>query len=133
MDTLSSLVDRSSDNISRSRALVAVSRGLVARTRRARWPRFSGGSDAVDPTTRADGTARAARTAEKLRLGGLPPAEGVLAWRWVGAGMGRACDGCADRIARTERELEAQLAGTLVFRFHVDCFAAWSNVEADGH
>src|SRR6266850_8098377 len=129
MERLAGLLVRSRDNVTRSTALLAVTRRLVSQSLRLRWPRFSGGSDGVEPHAPSDHATRCARTTERTRRGALPAAVGVLRWRWVGPGMGMDCDGCRERIDRAERELEVEVSSTLVFRFHVGCFAVWSEFK----
>ena len=129
MERLASLLVRSRDNVVRSTSLLAAARTLVSQSRRLRRPRVSGGSDGVEPVTPSDHATRGARTTERTRRGTLPAAVGLLRWRWVGPGMGMDCDGCRERIDRAERELEVEVSSTLVFRFHVGCFSAWSEFK----
>ncbi len=78
----------------------------------------------------SDHASRSARTTQRTRRGALPAAVGLLRWRWVGPGTGMDCDGCGERMDRAERQLEVEVSNTLVFRFHVGCFTAWSELKA---
>jgi hypothetical protein len=74
--------------------------------------------------------ARWARTVEKTRQGGLPAP--FAAMPHIGAGSGQACSGCGDCIAATEREFETRYANALTFRFHSECYRAWTAFRRGG-
>jgi hypothetical protein len=79
-------------------------------------------------TTLPDRESRTARTIANTRQGALPvPLDGKL---WVGHGSGKACSGCGDSINPIEREFERDYLGTLTFRFHAECYGAWSSAAS---
>jgi len=75
-------------------------------------------------TPSSESAPRSDRTLDKIRLGGLPPqlATGLR----VGSGSGRKCNGCDEHIGTSEREFGVDYSRTLTFRFHVECYEAWS-------
>jgi hypothetical protein len=104
----------------RSHELLAWSQRLALTYRRLRRLRICGGSDAQARPSRAE------RTVDKMRRGGLPAAfDGRI---WVGPGSGAACNGCGDAIGPTEHEFEKDYANALSFRFHHECYTAWSKL-----
>jgi hypothetical protein len=68
--------------------------------------------------------ARWARTVEKTRQGGLPAP--FAATPHIRPGSGQACSGCGERIEPTEREFETSYSNALTFRFHSECYRAWT-------
>ena len=70
---------------------------------------------------------RRERTVDILRRGGLAaPSTGKT---WVGRGSGQACSGCGDMIPAEESEYELEFVDGLTFRFHVECWKAWSGFD----
>lgn len=68
--------------------------------------------------------ARAAKTRDKMKRGGLPAPFRARPWR--GRGAGDTCNGCGDPIARTETEVDIDVRGVLTLAFHEGCYRAWS-------
>ena len=68
--------------------------------------------------------ARAEKTRDKMRRGGLPAPFPARPWR--GGGSGHVCSGCGDVVARTEIQVDIDVRGALTLNFHEACYDAWS-------
>ena len=79
-------------------------------------------SGPIDGTANAAGT-RTGRTIGKMRRGGLPASVGGKTW--VGLGTSKNCSGCGEPVTADDREFEIEVAETLSFRFHAECYQAW--------
>jgi hypothetical protein len=64
------------------------------------------------------------KTLEKLRRGGLP-AVTPNRRREVTAGLGQPCDGCDERIDRSEELHRVVVEDTVRLVFHDACYSAW--------
>lgn len=67
--------------------------------------------------------ARAEKTRDKMKRGGLPAP--FPAKPWQGTGAGDACSGCGDLISRSEPEIDIDVRGALTLTFHEECYRAW--------
>jgi hypothetical protein len=67
--------------------------------------------------------ARAEKTRDKMRRGGLPAPFAAKPWR--GAGAGDLCSGCADVITRSDAQVDIDVRGVLTLAFHDECYRAW--------
>jgi hypothetical protein len=72
--------------------------------------------------------ARAEKTRDKMKRGGLPAPFAARPWR--GSGTGDACSGCGDLIARDETEFDIDVRGALTLTFHEECYRAWETFPA---
>ena len=72
--------------------------------------------------------ARAEKTREKMKRGGLPAPFPARPWR--GTGAGDACSGCGDIIDRTETATDIDVRGALTLTFHEECYRAWRSFPA---
>jgi hypothetical protein len=67
--------------------------------------------------------ARAEKTRDKMKRGGLPAPFPAKPWR--GRGVGEPCSGCGDVIERDEIEIDVDVRGALTLAFHEECYRAW--------
>jgi hypothetical protein len=67
---------------------------------------------------------RADKTRDKTRRGGLPAPTSDRPT--LESGNGRRCDGCSEPITQLERMAVVAIANVSLFRFHEDCYTAWS-------
>jgi hypothetical protein len=68
--------------------------------------------------------ARAEKTRDKMKRGGLPAPFAARPWR--GTGVGDTCSGCGDLIMRTDTEVDVDVRGALTLTFHDECYRAWA-------
>ena len=67
--------------------------------------------------------ARAEKTRDKMRRGGLPAPFATRPWR--GTGSGDPCSGCADVVTRSDVQVVIDVRGALTLAFHDECYQAW--------
>jgi hypothetical protein len=67
--------------------------------------------------------ARAEKTRDKMKRGGLPAPFPAKPWR--GTGAGDTCSGCGDLITRNEIGVDIDVHGALTLTFHEECYRAW--------
>ena len=67
---------------------------------------------------------RADKTRDKMRRGGLPAPTSDRPT--LESGNGRRCDGCGDPMTQLERMAVVVIHSVALYRFHEECYAAWS-------
>src|SRR5215470_7663625 len=120
-------IESSHNLISRNRAMITVTRKLVACNRRRLnpWWGLSGGSDEQDPADELRSSIR-----QRLAQGELVPAPRRV---WAGRGTGQRCVVCAKEILASEVENEISVrAKGLEMRLwaHLPCLRVWRD-ESD--
>jgi hypothetical protein len=68
-------------------------------------------------------TRRYERTKRRVIAGALPRLAGYRTWSWVSTW--RTCDGCGEVVGAAEIQHDVDVDGTIVLRFHPECFRAW--------
>ena len=110
------LIQRTNDTVFLSMQKCARSQKTLESSRRRLLPPMQGGS-AEHPSDRQT------RSIEKTLDGRLPTARDTPLY--VGHGTNGDCAGCDEKIIASDIEYETDQTGTLILRFHADCYNAW--------